>query len=105
MSPSILCLLLALGETPAVPAPSPSTPVLEASLQGPRLLLDWTTGSRHPARFRILHPDGRLVATRDGKRSVQGWLVSLRVAGWPAGEYRVEAEAGSSRAVSGISLP
>lgn len=112
MSPLLLCALLALGDALSAPAPAAASPVavspapvLEASVQGPRLLLDWTTPSREPARFRILHPDGRLIATRVGKRSVQGWLISLRVAGWPAGAYRVEAEAGSSRAVSDLHLP
>ncbi len=68
---------------------------LESTLQGRKIVLDWTVAESTPARFRISHPDGRVIATRNGRRSVQGWIASVRVAGWPRGLYLITAEAGA----------
>jgi hypothetical protein len=70
---------------------------LESTRQGRKMVLDWTVSESAPAQFRILHPDGRIIATRAGRRSVQGWIASVRVAGWPPGIYLVTAEAGAIR--------
>lgn len=83
----------------------PSGSVLETRVQGARLILDWTSASGAPARFRILKPDGRAIAMRKGKRSVQGWIASLRIAGWPGGIYLLEAESGTNRMAAKILLP
>lgn len=75
-------------------------PALETRLRGTRLVLDWAAPSREPARFRILAPGGRFLAQRDGRRSAQGWIATVRVQGWPPGLYIVEgvSAAGASRA-------
>lgn len=75
-------------------------PALETYQRGHRMVLDWTSSSTGPVRFRVLRPDGRFIAMRMGRRSVQGWIASLRVAGWPEGIYLVEAESGSQRTLS-----
>ena len=97
------------GENPEAidPLSAPrSEPSLETRVEGSRLVLDWSSSSaRTPARFRVLKPDGRMVAARGGKRSVQGWIASLRVAGWPRGSYYVEVESGPARVLSRFLLP
>lgn len=87
---------VSVGSGEAAPFEAPSAG-LETTQQGRKVVLDWTVGEKTPARFRISHPDGRVIATRDGRRSVQGWIASVRVAGWPRGLYLLTAEAGASK--------
>jgi hypothetical protein len=77
---------------------------LSARLQANRLVLDWAGGGSEPAGFTVLSPSGRKIAHRDGKRSVQGWIASLRVSGWPRGLYFVRAESGAKRASASFLL-
>lgn len=78
-----------------VPSPAAWLPAgLEGRIQGNHVVLDWTAAARPPAEFRILHPGGRLIATRLGRRSVQGWMSTVRVAGWPRGVYLAEVRSG-----------
>lgn len=74
------------------------SPSLETEVKGNRVILDWAGGGREPARFLIHSSDGRYIATRRGRRSVQGWMASLRVAGWPSGIYSITAESAGYQA-------
>lgn len=88
-----------------VPPPARSGDGLVGQVLGGRLSLDWTSTSRLPAAFRILSQQGRVIASRPGRRSAQGWLATVRVAGWPRGVYLVEARSGDLRSSAKILIP
>jgi hypothetical protein len=90
------------------PLPAPAETVaggLEGRVKGNQLILDWTAAARPPAEFRVLHPGGRMIASRLGKRSVQGWMSTVRVAGWPRGVYFAEVRSGGLASWTKFLLP
>jgi hypothetical protein len=78
------------------------------------MVIDWSTAAQAPSHriqgpvhVRLYSQDGRFIARRQARRSAQGWITSLRIAGWPAGVYQVvaETESGGHRSEGLLSLP